>query len=232
LESENHAEQSTESKPCVAIFDLDGTITTKNTYTPFILSVVSQHPWRYVFALPILIAVVLYKGGLLSRATLKEIMLRAALGRVSRETLQGHVDRFVTRCLEVGVRPGAFRAIESHKAAGDRLILATASFAFYAEEIGRRLGFDSVVATGCRWDGDQLSCRLSGDNCRGPSKLVLLEPQHPELKSQHHVVAYSDHHVDMPLLRWADSGVAVNPTMRLRKAAGAAAFSIVDWDAT
>lgn len=218
------------SKPCVAIFDLDGTITTKGTYTPFILSVANRNPWRYVFVVPVLIAVVLYKVGLLSRGTLKELMLRAALGRVSRETLHEQVNRFVTRCLEVGVRPGALRTIEQHKAAGDRLILATASFAFYADELGRRLGFNSVVATRCRWEGDQLSCRIDGGNCRGPLKLALLEERHPELETLHEIVAYSDHHADIPLLSWADRAVAVNPTSRLRKAAARANFDIVDWD--
>jgi phosphatidylglycerophosphatase C len=217
-------------KPCVAIFDLDGTVTSKGTYTPFILSIARRQRWRYIYALPLLIAAVLYKARILSRATLKELMLKAAVGGISRDALRTQVGEFVERCLERDIRPGAIRAIEWHKAAGDRLILATASFAFYAEDLGRQLGFDNVVATGVRWHDDHLTCKIDGENCRGTVKLMSIKANLPDLKENYRVIAYSDHHVDLPLLRWADSGVAVNPTRRLRRAAEGSDLTVVDWN--
>ena len=42
------------------------------------------------------------------------------------------------------------------------------------------------------------------------------------------MVAYSDSHVDLPLLRWAHKGVAVNPSRRLRRCARSEGLEIVD----
>jgi phosphoserine phosphatase len=43
------------------------------------------------------------------------------------------------------------------------------------------------------------------------------------------VIAYSDHHADLPLLHWADKAVAVNPTRRLAATAGIEGIAIEDW---
>tara|TARA_B100001123_G_C15192433_1_gene979944 strand:- start:532 stop:1218 length:687 start_codon:yes stop_codon:yes gene_type:complete len=219
-----------DAKPRVAIFDLDGTITNKGTYIPFLLFVARRQPWRFIYAIPILLVAGLYKIRLLSRATLKEVMLKALLGSVSRETLRRYVEAFARRYLNDGVRPGAIRAMEKHRSAGDRLIMATASFAFYAEELAKRLGFDGIVATEVRWHDDELLCKINGANCRGLAKLKAIQASYPDLKHEYRIVAYSDHHVDLPLLLWADSGVAVNPSGRLRTEARTLDMTIVDWN--
>ena len=143
-----------------------------------------------------------------------------------------YADAFVAACVAGGLRPGALRAIAGHRAQGHNLILATASFDFYVEPLGRELGFDSVVATRSAWDrSGRLLGRIDGENCYGAEKLRRLEEALPDLRSNYRVVAYSDSHVDLPLLRWAHEGVAVNPSRRLRRRARSGGLDVVDWNA-
>ena len=214
-----------------AIFDLDGTITKWGTYTPFIIFVARQSPPKFFYALPIIIAALLYKLRLVTRDRVKEFMLRAVLGGVQRSEVSAHAATFSKRCVRKGLRPGAMHAIARHRAAGDFLVLATASFDFYAKFIGEKLGFDTVVGTEAEWDAqDRLSGKIAGNNCRGHEKLRKIMRVFPDLREKFHIVAYSDHHVDMPLLRWAHRAVAVNPSGRLRSCAAREGFCIVDWN--
>ena len=214
-----------------AIFDLDGTITKRGTYTPFIIFVARRNPPKFLHAFSIIAAMLLYKLRLLARERLKEIMLKAALGGARRKDVSAYAVAFAKRCIRKGLRPGAVHAIARHRAAGDLLVLATASFEFYAECLGRRLGFDTIVGTKAEWnDDDTLSGRIAGFNCRGPEKLRRISGLLPDLRDRYRVVAYSDNYVDVPLLCWADQAIAVNPNRRLRSLAAREGFQVVDWN--
>jgi HAD superfamily phosphoserine phosphatase-like hydrolase len=103
--------------------------------------------------------------------------------------------------------------LERHRQYGDVLILLSASFDFYVDEIGRRLGFDHVVCTQAEWKDGRMTGNLVGANRHGAEKLRCLK----ELKAQYGaalVVAYADHTSDFPLLRLADEGILINGTPR------------------
>jgi len=217
--------------PTAAIFDLDGTITQHSTYIPFIWRVARTNPAKLIHVAPILAAAALYRARLMSRAKLKELMLGGVLGGMPMVEVQRYAVEFTDQCMRQALRPGALKRIERHKAAGDYLILATASFEFYAEIFGQRLGFDQVIATKTVRDPQgRITGAIDGENCRGEAKLRRIFEALPALKAQFRVVAYSDHHVDLPLLRWADCAFAVNPTKSLRQQAPAENFEILDWN--
>lgn len=218
-------------RPVAVVFDLDRTVTKWGTFTPFLLFAARGRPLKYLLAGPLLLAALGYKLGLISRGRLKELMLTAVLGGATRDEVAALAAAFVERRVNPGLRPGALRAIAAHRAEGCYLILATASFEFYVERLGHQLGFDRVVATRSLWDeGGRLVGRIDGENCYGAEKLRRLEEALPGLSADYRVVAYSDSHADEPLLRWADRGIAVNPTRRLRRRAQAGDFELVDWN--
>jgi len=217
--------------PTAVIFDLDGTITKHGTYTPFVWHVARRNPAKMIYVAPILAAASLYCVRLLSRARVKEVMLGAVLGGAPKAEVKRQAVDFAEHCLRQALRPGALKSIEKHQAAGDYLILATASFDFYAEIFGQRLGFDLTIATKTVRDAEgRMTGAIDGENCRGEAKLQAILAALPELKSRFQIIAYSDHHVDLPLLRWADRSFAVNPTRSLRHQALAEHFEILDWN--
>ena len=186
---------------------------------------------KFLYLPPILLAALAYKAGLITRKSLKEFMLSRILGGVERGEVARFAQAFVNLCLERELRPGARAAIARHKEAGDFLVLATASFDIYVEDLAKQLGFDTFVCTRAEFDPEgRLSGKVLGENCYGEAKLRAIEQHLPRLAKKYHVIAYSDHHIDMPLLLWADRGVAVNPSPRLRKLAASRGLSTIDWD--
>lgn len=215
----------------IAVFDLDRTITQFGTYTPFLFSVARRRPLRLLLALPLAIAALAYKLGMISRKRLKEHMLCAVLCGAERVQVAGYAAAFTAHWVANRVRPGALTAIDEHRSKGHHLILATASLDLYVERFGTHFGFDTVVATRAAWDSaDRLSGSIDGENCFGPEKVRRLEEVLAGGREDTTVVAYSDSHADLPLLRWADRAVAVNPSGPLRRAALGEGFEIVDWD--
>ncbi len=215
----------------VVVFDLDRTITRSGTYTPFLFSVARRRPLRLLLAGPLAIAALAYKLGLISRKRLKEYMLCAVLCGARRDQVAGYAASFTADWALNCIRPGALTAIEEHRSKDHCLILATASLDLYVERFGAHFGFDAVVATRASWDStDRLNGSIDGENCFGIEKVRRLEEVLAGGREDSTVVAYSDSHADLPLLRWADRAVAVNPSGRLRKVALGEGFEIVDWD--
>jgi phosphatidylglycerophosphatase C len=154
----------------LAVFDLDGTITCSDTMGPFLWGYLWRHPWRLLRIVPAMGAPVMF---LLNRdrGALKGAAIRAILGGVARPRLEQWAERFVSQLIPHGLFAEALQAIARHRAAGDRLLLMSASTDLYVPRVGRALGFDEVICTQVRWRTDgRLDGRLANTNCRGEEK--------------------------------------------------------------
>jgi HAD superfamily hydrolase (TIGR01490 family) len=219
------------SPGAVALFDLDGTITRRDTYLAYLLGFLARHPARLLRAAPLPLAVVRYLIGERDNSWLKTTFLRAVLGGTPRRLLASWTEVFLDRVLRSGLRPGALKAIERHRTAGHRLILVTASLDFYAKPLGRRLGFDGVLCTRAAYDAEgRVTGALAGENCHGEGKLRRVQRYLAEEATGLPVICYSDHHADLPLLGFATEPVAVNPSRRLKRVAIRRKITIEDWN--
>lgn len=220
----------------IAIYDMDRTITHAPTWTPFLLSTARRHaPWRLLLAPAVAFAMLGYTARLVDRAGLKQTMQRLLLGgKLAPERVEAAATAFADRVVATGVFAGARAQIEADRAAGYRLIMATASYRFYAEAIARRLGFDDVIATESEFDeSGWLGAKMMGDNVYGPAKLRAIEAwfaAHGISRRDTHVRFYSDHVSDAPALAWADEPFAVNAHGPLKALAAKRGWPIVDWE--
>ena len=219
----------------LAIYDMDRTVTRTGTYTPFLLHAAKTlAPWRLAFAPAVPLVMLAYAAKLIDRRRLKEICQRLLIGAsIPRARLGPATESFAELMVATNINPGALREIASDKAAGRRLVLATASYRFYVEPIARRLGFDDVIATGSVAGLDDIiHARIDGDNNYGPAKLRLIEAWMAAegiARDAVKVRFYSDHVSDWPALAWADTAIAVNPSQGLRRMAGKRGWEVVDW---
>lgn len=217
----------------IAVFDLDGTITTRDTTAAFLLGYLREHPRRLVHCLPLAVGTAGFAAGLIDNAGLKRAAIRAILGGASRDEIAAWTERFVPWCLKALVRPTARTRIAQHASARHHLILASASLDLHVQPIAQALGFAEVICTKVAWTrAGRISGGLDGGNIRSDKKLsaVQLAVSRAEKEPRSaRVIAYSDHHADLPLLRWADQAVAVNPTRRLAAAATIEGIPIEDW---
>ncbi|WP_454885578.1 HAD family hydrolase [Sphingomonas oryzagri] len=219
----------------IAIYDMDRTITRTGTYTPFLIhAALHRAPWRLLL-LPFALVVMLgYALKLMTRARLKEINQALLLGRhISRAELAPLTASFAERVWQLNTLPGALRQIEEDRAAGRRLVLATASYRLYVEAIAAKLRFDDVVATNSIIGIDaRVTARIDGENCYGPAKLRMIEAWFAAEgidRTRVRVRFYSDHASDAPVMEWADEPFAANPSTKMRALAERRGWPVVEW---
>ena len=223
--------QAAESPGEFVLFDLDGTITRRDTYLAYLLGFLARHPGRLPRAAPLPLAVLRHRAGRRDNTWLKTTFLRAVLGGVPRSLLEAWTRTFLDRVLATGLRARRARHDRAHRAAGHRLVLVTASLDFYAEPLAARLGFDDVLCTRAAFDDDGcVTGELDGGNCYGEMKARARPAQLVAATAPARITCYADHHTDLPLLRFAQAPVAVNPTRRLRRFATELGIRIEDWD--
>jgi phosphatidylglycerophosphatase C len=214
----------------VVLFDLDGTLTRRDTYLAYLIGYLLRHPARLVHAPALAVAVLLYVCRRRDNTWLKITFLRLILGGEELGALEAWTRVFLDRVLTRGMRARALETMAEHRAAGARLVLVTASLDFYARPLGVRLGFDEILCTRAAVDAEgRLTGALDGENCYGPSKRRCVEAYLMEHAPGRPVGLYTDHHADLPLLRFVESPVAVNPTRRLRRAARAIGIPVQRW---
>jgi HAD superfamily phosphoserine phosphatase-like hydrolase len=214
---------------------MDKTITRKATYTPFLLHACrALAPWRLLLLPLVGLTLIAYGLRLIDRARLKEWNYLLLIGRgIAPERLEPVVESFAAHQAETNIMPGALRSIAADKAAGRRLVMATASYRLYAAAIARRLGFDDVIATNTMRDSEgRIVARIDGANCYGLGKLDMIEAwlQREGLeRGTVHIRFYSDHVSDHHVHRWADEAVAANAHDRLVRLAESEGWEVVDW---
>lgn len=218
----------------LSIFDVDRTLTRHSTWSPFLFFAArTTAPWRLVFVPAVVAAMLCYRLGLIERKRLKEMMHAWMLGpRLSARRAAHLASRFADRLMANDVYPDGLELIRAERAAGRRIVLATAANDFYLKALAEKLGIADVIATRSRWEQGHLLARISGENCHGRSKLDMIEAFLDEAdlgRANTHIRFYSDHVSDRPVFEWADDPIAVNPSRRLRSLARKERWKILNW---
>lgn len=211
----------------VAVFDLDGTITRRDTLFPYIVGFLAQKPWQLLRLLRVLPAVLRFAARP-HRGRLKDALIRLTLRGTTRQEIDAWNGRHLPRILDHQLHHDALAAITRHQAAGDYLVLMSASPDLYVPALGARLGFREVICTEVRWDGEVLDGSLVTINRRDQEKarcLAALRDRHPRA----HFTAYGNTASDLPHLVLVERGVLVNGNRRTRLAAAARELEQVRW---
>ncbi len=209
--------------PGIALFDLDGTLIPWDCQLLFRHFVLRREPWRGVF-LPVFLAF-LPLAGLLGAGGMKRVFL-SYLWKMEPEILAQYSREFAASLMPA-IYPPLREKLETHRAAGHFLILASASPEFYVSEIGRELGFDltlgTIVETG-RFFPDL-------DNHKGHAKVDRLRKTLPaawfENDKLHYCHGYTDSTADLPMLALCSTATVVNPSRRLTEIASESGWEIV-----
>ncbi|WP_165679478.1 HAD family hydrolase, partial [Metapseudomonas otitidis] len=118
--------------------------------------------------------------------------------------------------------------LDEHRAAGDRLVIITATNRFITGPIAERLGVDDLLATECEMLDGRYTGRSTDVPCFREGKVVRLERWLTENGlSLDDASFYSDSVNDMPLLERVSRPVAVDPDDRLRAEAQARGWAVI-----
>ena len=125
------------------------------------------------------------------------------------------------------VPPAALRLLGQHLELGDYCIVLSSSPHELVERVASDLGAQRGVGTRAEVVDGCFTGRLDGPFCHSDGKLARLRDELGAIDLSH-TFAYSDAGSDLPLLSACGYPVAVNPDRRLRSAAKAAGWPILE----
>lgn len=127
---------------------------------------------------------------------------------------------FVETVIKPITLDAAHALVKKHRAAGDTLMVITATNRFVTEPIVELYGIEHLLATTPEIKGGQYTGKFIGTPCFQGGKVVHLQDWLAQ--SGHNMAGsffYSDSHNDLPLLNLVDNPVAVDPDAKLMLAA-------------
>ena len=137
-------------------------------------------------------------------------------------------EEFVETLIKPIMLNAAFDLIEKHRAAGDILMVITATNRFVTEPIVKLYGIEHLLATTPELKDGQYTGKFINTPCFQDGKVKQLQDWLAD--SQHSLAGsyfYSDSHNDLPLLKLVDNPIAVDPDDTLRAAAEKADWPII-----
>ena len=138
------------------------------------------------------------------------------------EAAKAHA-QFMKETILPQIKPQALELVKAHQAAGDHVMIVTATNEFVTRPIAQAFGVQELIAVELARDSEGwITGEISGVPSFKEGKVLRVE----QWLSAHHknwqdvqITFYSDSINDLPLLQQAQIPVAVNPDTRLRQLA-------------
>lgn len=216
----------------IAFFDMDRTLLAVNSGS---LWVRRELALGHISRLQALRASVWLARYHLGFASLQQALLAAIAHLEGREehAMHSRTVAFFEEQVRVHYRPGALRALEEHRAAGDSLVLLTSSSNYLSELVARELGMDGVLCNRFEVDDSgRYTGRPLGELCFGEGKLTHARAYAHKAGVDLALCAfYTDSYSDLPVMEAVGRPVAVHPDRRLRREALRRGWPVVLWGA-
>ncbi len=176
-----------------------------------------------------------YKAGTLDIHAYCRFATAAVVRQGEARSREAHA-QYMREVVQKGLTPQAMELVQGHQAAGDTVIIITATNEFVTRPIARAFGVPELLAIELERETTPGSTGWYTGAIRGvPSfregKVVRLEAwlaAHGLNWSGVHTTFYSDSINDLPLLEKADIPVATNPDVPLRALAAQRGWRILD----
>jgi HAD superfamily hydrolase (TIGR01490 family) len=217
----------------LALFDLDHTL----------LPIDSDHAWgEYTIAIGWRDAQAFkrandqfydeYKAGTLDPAAYLRFATEAIRQQGAAKSIAAHAD-YMGAVIEKVIKKPAINLVEQHRAAGDTLVLVTATNEFVTAPIARRFGFEHLIAVELEkgvdnWYTGASRGTLSFREGKVTRLTQWLAQQGKTWDDVAHSTFYSDSMNDLPLLEKVHTPVATNPDDKLRALATERGWRILD----
>ena len=185
----------------LALFDFDGTITTGDTFTPFLRF--SIPPSRAIpgalLISPVLIA---HRLGLISTTSTRPIVARAGFQGVPADALRALGRRYAAEVLPTVVEAHAIQRLQWHQHRGDTVAVVSAALDVYLSPWCAAHGVE-LICTELEERNGRMTGRYRRGDCSGPTKATLVRAAF-DLGRFESVYAYGDAPEDREMLALAN----------------------------
>lgn len=198
----------------IALFDVDLTITKRDTFFLFILFMVYKFPFK-LYLLPYLLIISLLKiFRVVSMEYFKQSWLLFISG-LSEEKLNSLLEFFFENSIKPNLKSGVMEYIDALKKDGYIIIFATASFEFYIKYLSNFIGADYFFGTKTLFKNGKIMAKIVGKNCKRDEKIKrILNEIDINIKDnldKEKSIGFSDSLVDLPFLEIVNTLYIVHP---------------------
>ncbi|QSZ41680.1 HAD-IB family hydrolase [Sulfurimonas aquatica] len=190
----------------LALFDFDGTLTTKDSLEEFIIFAVGKRHYYFklIFFSPIFL---LYKLKIMHNSYAKELLFRLFFHKIKESDFKALASSFSAEILNAILREDIYKKFQEHKLNGDRVIVVSASMRCWLEP-WTKLESVELLSTELEFKDGEFSGRFSTLNCHGQEKLNRIQ-KHLNLDDYEEIYAYGDSSGDTQMLSIADKSIKV-----------------------
>lgn len=195
-------------KRTIAVFDFDGTITKKDTFTEFIKFTRSKLGFilGFVVCIPYILS---YKWKILPNYVAKQKIFSYFFKGMKYSAFCEYSDKF-SAVIDTFVRQETITKLHSHQKQGHKIYVISAGGEEWIKYWCKKNGIDNVLATKSETDSkDCLTGRFLSKNCYGEEKVRRLLEVEPD-RENYILYAYGDSAGDIPMINFSDHGEFVN----------------------
>ncbi|MEG2353540.1 MAG: HAD-IB family hydrolase [Clostridium sp.] len=209
----------------LAIFDVDFTLTSRETLIEFYLFVLKKNP-RYIKYLPSILGSALFYGcKIYDEKKVKERVI-AFINGIDEKEIQKTVKEFYKEVLNKILYKDSLDMIKKLKGQGYKIILISASPELYLKELYNIKEVDFIIGSRFHCSDGKYKNKMTGENCKGEEKVKRLssyiesENIEVDFKESH---MFSDSLADVPLLELVGHPHLINFRKKHNK------YEILNW---
>ena len=219
----------TSKRQVAAFFDLDLTITSRDSFRYFLKKQYINNCRNWSLAPQVFLWGVLRKLRFISLQVFKEKSLVSLIGK-NETVIQDMAKSFFEKHLVNIIRTKALKKIGWHKERGHFTFIISSCPDIYINPLTEHLGCDGYECSRLTYQDAKFVGKIDGRDCLGPEKVKRLQTifKNRDLDLQQSY-AYSDHESDLPLLELVGNPIAVTPTEELRRIAIQRGWGIEEW---
>lgn len=181
----------------LALFDFDGTITSREMFPDFIRSAIAPRrlAWGRIVLAPLIAG---YRLGLVSGVTVRASIVRFGFRGESQTRVEQAGERFARDVLPGVVRPQALARIGWHRRQGDTVVVVSGAFDLYQAHWCQQHGL-ALICSALEGNDGVLTGRYRGAQCVGVEKTRRIRERY-DVDAYPIVYAYGDTREDFDML--------------------------------
>jgi HAD superfamily hydrolase (TIGR01490 family) len=185
----------------LALFDFDGTITTKDSLVDFIQFAVGK-PSYYAGLTKLSPMLTAYTLKLIPNDIAKERLIGHFFGEWESEKFQQLAEQYSFEKIDTIVRPEAMERVRWHQEQGDHVVIVSASMECWLTGWCKKKNIE-LISTQLETIDGRLTGRFATKNCYGVEKANRVKEIY-NLEEYDHIYAYGDSRGDRELLALAN----------------------------
>lgn len=194
----------------LALFDVDFTLTKKETMIEYFKFIVGKDPLKLVYLPRAMASGLLFKMGIFKEKASKELFLHFIRGHNTKE-LEHLSNEYYDTVLKNLLYQDGLDKMHELKMKGYTVVLISASPEFYLNTLYNLKDVDQVIGTRFTMNEDIFISKMHGQNNKGEEKIVRLYEYLKDLKVDYeNSYMFSDSMSDAPLLRLVGKPYLIN----------------------